>query len=627
MYEPILYTVRLPHPETHRIEVEARFPTGGRSKVDLMMPVWTPGSYLVREFARHVEVLAAATEAGEPLACQKISKNRWQVAARGLPRIVVRYRLYAREMSVRTDFVDAGFALLNGAATFLALAPETPEGKDGPDGGGDVGGIARPHLVCLVAPPRWRVAVSALPEAAGAPREGERLYQAESFEHLVDSPIYAGNAAVHRFEVARRPHLLVNEGEDPAVWDGPRSAADAERVVREHTAFWGSVPYSRYVFFNLITEGSGGLEHRDSSVLMTSRWRSRSREGRLDWLGLLSHELFHAWNAKRLRPAELADLDFEQEVYTRSLWQVEGVTSYYDDLLVHRAGLSTPGELLRQLSRQIELLETSPGRLVQSLEAASFDTWIQYYRRDENFANAGISYYTKGAVVSFLLDAAIRRATMGRRSLDTVLRRAFERYSGARGFRAGEFEETASEVAETDLGGWFDRAVRGTGDLAYEEALDWFGLRFGESEERGKRREANAAWLGLEAETQAGRLVVTQVKRGTPAYAAGVNVGDEILAIGDYRVPPDGLRERLAAYRSGEERTLLVARRERLERLPVVFGQRPRLRFRLEPDPAATPTQRAHRAAWLRPSAPGYHAGRRTDEGGATREGDAPTTP
>jgi predicted metalloprotease with PDZ domain len=308
MPEAVTYTVKIGRPEWHGIEVEASFPSDGRAEIDLMMPVWTPGSYLVREFARHVEEISAAA-GGEPLPIVKTAKNRWRVQNPGLPRLEVRCRLYARDLSVRTNFVDAGFGLIQGAATFLTLA----------------GDHRRPHEVRLVAPPRWRVAVSPLPALAG---EAGPAWRAADFDQLADSPIYAGNAPVRSFEVEGRAHLLVDEGEEAgSPWDGARAAADAERVVRQQLAFWGCLPYERYVFFNLVAEGSGGLEHRDSSVLATSRWRARGREGWLEWLSLLSHELFHAWNVKRLRPVELDAFDYETEVYTRDLWQVEGVTA------------------------------------------------------------------------------------------------------------------------------------------------------------------------------------------------------------------------------------------------------------------------------------------------------------
>lgn len=594
MPEPISYTLRFPAPQTHYVEVEALVPTEGRAEIELLMAVWTPGSYMVREFARNLEEVTAWSESGEPLPMTKTSKNRWRVEARG-PKISVRYRVYAREMSVRTNFVDEGFAILNGAPTFLTLA----------------GGERRPHDVRLVLPPQWRTAVSPLPP------EDVNAWRAPDFDTLVDSPIYAGNAPVYRFEVAGRQHLLVNEGEGN-IWDGPRSAADVERITRELAAFWGMVPYERYVFFNLITEAGGGLEHRDSCVLMTSRWKSRTREAYNDWLALVSHELFHAWNVKRLRPAELGPFDYESEVYTRSLWFAEGVTSYYDELLVHRAGLTKRDEFLKKLSKQIEALQTTPGRLVQPLEESSFDAWIKYYRRDENSVNTGISYYTKGSVVGFLLDARIRTATGGKRTLDDVLRLAWKRYSGDHGFQPGELRALVREVAGSDLDPWMASALESAGELDYAEALEWYGLRFVESEEENgngngkakdeKKDEEPPGWLGIETEVQAGRVIVTQVKRDTPAYEAGVNVGDELIALGEYRVPPEGWKDRLKAYRPGQKDSLLVARRERLLRLPVVFGEKPRLLWKLEPDPEATVEQRGHLEDWLRGSEPEVRA-------------------
>jgi predicted metalloprotease with PDZ domain len=600
MPQPISYTLRFPAPQTHYVEVEALVPTDGLPAIELMMAVWTPGSYMVREFSRNVEEVTAASETGEPLPISKISKNRWRVEALGVPRgtritrILLRYRVYAREMSVRTNFVDEGFAILNGSPTFLTLA----------------GGTHRPHDVRVVLPPQWRSSVSPLPPPPDS--LAANTYRAPDFDTLADSPIYAGNAPVYTFEVEGRPHLLVNEGEG-TVWDGPRSAADAERIVREQAAFWGGLPYDRYVFFNLITEAGGGLEHKNGCVLMTSRWKSRTRDGYVDWLELASHELFHAWNVKRLRPAELGPFDYEGEVYTRSLWFAEGVTSYYDALLVHRAGLSSRDEYLKKQSQEIEALQTTPGRLVQPLEESSFDAWIKYYRKDENSVNTGISYYTKGSVVAFLLDARIRQATGGRRSLDDVLRLAWRRYSGERGFQREELREAIEEVAGAGLDSWLTRALETTAELDYDPALSWYGLRFVESEDSDKETEEKkpakadeepAGWLGVDTEVQSGRLVVTQVRRETPAYEAGLNVGDEILGLGDYRVPPEGWKERLKAYRPGQKETLLLARRERLMRLPVVFGEKPKLRWKLEIDPAATLEQRAHLEDWLRGSEP-----------------------
>ena len=623
--EPIRYTLTFPAPETHYVEVDASLPTGGRPEVELMQPAWTPGSYRVRDYTRHVEELRVESAGGNPLPVEKTRKNRWRIITWGAPRIHLHYRVYGRELSVRTNFVDRDFALLNGAPTFLTLA-EPPPG--------------RAHEVAVVLPAGWRTVLTALPPSDHG---GPHLFVAPDHDALVDSPIYAGSPAVYEFAVAGVPHVLANEGEG-GVWNGARAAADVERLVQAAHRFWGSLPYERYLFLNLLTEGSGGLEHRDCTVLMSSRWKSRQRETYLEWLALAAHEHFHAWNVKRLRPVELGPFDYDGEVYTRSLWIAEGITSYYDDLLVHRAGLSTRDEYLRDLSKNLRAVQKAPGRKVQTLAAASYDTWIKFYQPDENSANSSISYYTKGALVAFLLDARIRRSTGGGRSLDDVLRLAWERFADG-GFTAEGFEALAAEVAGEGLGEFFDAALRSTQELDYGEALRVFGLRFAppeprpqqppsarppeepEAEATGVRGLAGAApgsfpvasagaapgspppcppppeekpgWLGAQTRSDNGRLVVVEVRRGTPAFDGGLSAEDELLAIDDFRVPPDRLAERLKAYRPGERVSLLVARRERLLRLDVQLGEEPGEGWRLQVDPAATPEQRARLDAWL----------------------------
>jgi predicted metalloprotease with PDZ domain len=592
--EPIRYTLTFPSPESHYLEVEASVPTGGAPHVELTMPVWTPGSYKIREHSRHVEGLRAESFGGNRLEAIKTRKNRWRLQTFGAGRVHLLYRVYGRELSVRTNFIDAGFALLNGAATFLTLAD----------------GVERPHEVDVVLPTGWREVVTALAPSVGG---GPHRFVAPDHDTLVDSPIYLGCPALYRFEVSGVPHLLANEGED-GVWNGPRSAADLERLVDAAQAFWGGLPYARFAFINLITGTRGGLEHAESTVLMASRWAARTREGYLEWLALVAHELFHAWNIKRLRPVELGPFDYDRESYTRSLWFVEGVTSYYDDLLVHRAGLSSREEYLARLSKTIRALQTTPGRRAQSLEEASYDAWIKLYMPDENSSSSAISYYVKGAVVAWLLDARIRRASGGKRSLDDLMRAAYQRFSGERGFEAPELEELIDEVAGAAQKAFLQAALRSTRELEYGDALELLGLRFrragderadrGEvapAESRGQRQRPpeKPGWLGAATRVDNGRLLVTEVRRETPAHDAGVDVDDEILAIDQHRVPPEGLAERLRAYRPGEKISLLVARRELLTRLDVTLGEEPDERWHLEPDPEATAQQRATLDAWL----------------------------
>ena len=589
--EPIRYTLRFPSPESHYVEVEATVPTAGAADLELYMAVWTPGSYLVREYARHVEGVAARAPDGKPLGVEKVRKNRWKVTTGGAPHALVSYRVYCREMGVQTSWIDGGFALINGAGTFLTLADKKP----------------RAHEVTLVPPPGWLRTITGLPAGPGGT---PHRYLAPDFDTLLDCPIYAGNPNVHEFVVDGKSHYLVNEGEN-GVWDGPRSAKDVEAIVKAARALWGQLPYDKYIFFNLLTESGGGLEHKNSTVLMSSRWNTRTRPAYLGWLDLVSHEFFHAWNVKRLRPVELGPFDYENEAISKSLWLAEGVTSYYDRLLVRRAGLCSVDEYLEgsppggvsdsdKPRNDIEVLQDTPGRLVQPLESASFDAWIKYYRRDENTPNTAISYYTKGAVVGSLLDARVRKATNGARSLDDVMRLAYDRYSGATGYTPQQFRATASEVAGTDLSPWFAKALESTDELDYAEALAWYGLRFKPPEdEKDKGKKPPKAWLGLTTRADNGRMAVTVVKRGTPGFDAGFNVGDEIVAIGDERILPEVWSKRMDQYRPNERASVLIARRGRLQRLEATFGAEPASRHRIEIDPAANDEQKAHRKAWL----------------------------
>ena len=539
-FDPIRYTVSFPEPQTHYVEVSAVVPTDGRAELELMMAVWTPGSYLVREYARHVEAVTASDADGRALQIAKSDKNRWRVVTDAAPWVDVRYRVYAREMSVRTNWVEADFAMLNGAPTFMTL----------------VDGLARPHEVVIQPAAGWQASVTGLAEIPG----GSHRYVAPDFDTLVDSPIVIGNPSIYEFTVDDKPHFLVNVGED-GVFDGARAARDVETVVREHHRMWGMLPYEKYVFLNMLTlvgNGGGGLEHKNSAMLMSSRWATGTRRSYLSWLGLASHEYFHTWNIKRLRPVELGPFDYEDEVHTRSLWMAEGLTDYYGELALHRSGLSTREELFESLSSRVEGLQTTPGRLVQSVEEASFDAWIKYYRPNENSVNTAVSYYTKGAVLGFLLDGRIRAATAGVSSLDDVMRAAFERFSGDRGFTPDEFRAVVEQVSGLDLAAFWEGAVGGTAELEYDDTLETFGLRFrsvaGPSNDRPQ-----AAWLGMSTRNIDGRVVVTQVRRGTPAFEAGLNVDDEILAMNGFRVRADQLAARLGLRRD-RQRVLLATR-------------------------------------------------------------------
>ena len=581
--EPIRYTLSFLAPQTNYFDVTAVVPTGSRPEVELMMAVWTPGSYLVREYSRNVESVTATGQGGGALAIEKSDKNRWRVATGGAPSVTVKYRVYAREMSVRTNWVEADFAMINGAPTFMTL----------------VGGLQRPHEVVIEPARGWRTSMTSLAPLPG----GSHSYRAVDYDELVDSPILIGNPAVYEFTIDDKKHYLANIGE-AGVFDGAKAAKDLEAIVREQRRFWGSLPYDRYIVMNVLTAvpgqiAGGGLEHKNSTLLIAGRWATRTRQSYLAWLELASHEIFHAWNVKRLRPVELGPFDYENENFTRSLWVVEGVTDYYGELQVHRAGLSTEVEYLDALSNKIEEVQTTPGRTVQSAEMASQDAWIKYYRPDENSPNSSVSYYSKGAVLGFVLDAKIRKATAGAKSLDDVMRAAYQKFSGSRGYTPDDFRAVAEQVAGVSLASFWDTAIEGTAEIAYSEALDLLGLRFRPVAPPQPAR----VWLGATTRNDAGRLVVTQVRRDGPAAAAGLNVDDEILAIDDFRVRADQLVQRLDQYKPGDRVRLLVARRDQLMPIELELGAEPGRQWRLEVDPAATETHLRQRDRWLKPQA------------------------
>jgi len=565
--EPIRYTLRFPAPQTQYLEVEASIPTSGRAEVDVYMATWTPGSYLIREYERNVEAVTASAGT-RAIAVAKSTKNRWKIAAGGAPNVTLRYKVYSREMTVRNNWVESGFAMLNGAPTFITLVERA----------------ARPHEVRIELPAAWKRVETALEPVSGSPN----TFRAADFDTLVDSPIIIGNPVVRDFTVDGKKHSIVFEG-DTTLIDADKTVSDVQKIVVAAKNVMGPLQYPHYHFFTMVTEQGGGLEHKNSFLGMGNRFLTRTDRAYKGWLGLIAHEYFHNWNVKRLRPLELGPFDYENENYVKMLWVAEGFTDYYADVLPKRAGIESRDEFLDGLSNQIEQVQTIPGRLVTPVNMASFDTWIKQYRPDENTANMSVNYYPKGAVIAFLLDAKIRKATSGARSLDTGMQWAMQRYSGEKGYTPDQFYAVMSEAAGTDLKGWFAKTAESTDELDYTEALEYYGLRFRPVDTRNAR-----AYIGGGTRNDAGRLVITSVRRGTPGIDAGLNVDDEIIAIDDVRVRADGLAARLDQYKPKDKISLLVARRDRLMKIDVTLGPEPGRAWRLEPLPNATAEQTAH---------------------------------
>ena len=484
--EPIVYTVKFPAPETHIAEVEATFPTNKRTTIELMMPIWSPGFYRVEAYASRVQSLSARTADGKPLAVTQPTKNRWRIETNGAASVVVAYKLLCNGRSVTTNWVGEDLLVLNGAAAFITLADQ----------------MRRPHEIRLELAPQWKGAASGLD---AAPDGNPNHFRAADYDTLVDSPIVAGDLSIHEFTVAGSKHQLVDAG-DYKKWDGQRGAQELEKIVRETGVYWGGLPFKRYVFLNVFRQGGGGLEHSNSTLLTSS---PNMTTPTLRWLSFVSHEYFHAFNVKRLRPVELGPFDYERPPSTSSLWIAEGLTTYGADLVVARAGLCNTQEFWSLLSANLTSLQNSPGRLKQTLVQASLDVWSSGTSGVGRDTQNLVSYYVKGPVIGFLLDAKIQQATNGKRRLDDVMRLAYKRYGGARGFTPEQFRQAAESVARVDLKESFKKWLDSTEELDYAEALDWFGLRFVEDNQPAKawqltvRADASAQqksrlqkWLG-----------------------------------------------------------------------------------------------------------------------------------
>jgi predicted metalloprotease with PDZ domain len=498
--EPIVYTIKMPAPEKHAVEIEAVVPTGNRPAIDVMMAVWSPGFYRVQDHAKQVDMLAARTADGKSLDVEQPEKNHWKVATEGAAKVVLSYRLTCQQISVTTNYVGADLAVFNGAATFPTLVERGP----------------RPHEVRIELPPAWKRSVTAL---EAAPDRLPNHYQAADFDTLVDSPIVAGNPAVHEFVVDGAKHYLVDIGEFGA-WDGAKAAAALEKIVAETHRFWGFLPFKTYYFLNVFRRPAGGLEHRYSTLLTAMAARTSAMPANFRWFGFVSHEYFHAFNVKRLRPVELGPFDYEHPPRTASLWIAEGLTSYFGDLIVVRAGLGTTDDYLGSMSSSINQLQNSPGRLVESLEQASLDVWgsgISGVARDRS---KSVSYYVKGPVVGLLLDAKIRRANNDRKSLDDVMRLAYQRYAGERGFTPDQFRAAAEEVAGIDLKDWFKKAISSTEELDYTEALDWFGLRFAPAGETNGKAESDPTKVAVVSKKDEPNSNETPSSKPAPAKQA-----------------------------------------------------------------------------------------------------------
>lgn len=595
MKPPVEYRIRPSSPGAHLFEVRCTVPEPDPAGQVFRLPAWIPGSYMIREFARNIVRIEAWAD-GRPCALEKLDKHSWRAAPmRGVRELEVRCEIYAWDLSVRTAHLDGTHGFFNGTSVFLAVegrtdAPclvsiERPEGEQYKD---------------------WRL-ITALPPERGTPARGCRFgrFRAENYDALIDHPVEMGRFALARFEAAGVPHEVALTGMHDCDLD--RLCADLQRICTWQIELFGKpAPVDYYAFLTMVVgDGYGGLEHRASTALLCSRadlpWKGMegTPEGYKRFLGLCSHEYFHTWNVKRIKPAAFTPYDLARENHTRLLWAFEGFTSYYDDLALVRSGVITVEDYLELLGKNIASVMRGSGRRKQSVAESSFDAWTKYYRQDENAPNAIVSYYAKGALIALALDLQLRAGSAGRKSLDDVMRLLWARH-GRTGVGVAEDGVFAAvrEVGGDGLGArlarWLEKAVSGRDDLPLARLLKPMGVVLDAAP------SGTAPVLGLKLAGGTGEARVANVYDEGAAQAAGVSAGDVLLALDGLRIADaKALEAMLARRRAGDTVRLHAFRRDELMQFELVLDAPPVDKYSLSLAPRANAAAVSLQRGWL----------------------------
>ncbi len=567
----LVYKIAMLQPQTHLFEIELTVSNWTKESLDLKMPVWTPGSYLVREYAKQLQYFSAVTDGDDRLATTKIAKHHWQIQTNHHNEITISYRMFANELTVRTNHLDATHGYFNPAALCFFVP----------------GYEHCPIEITIVPPdPSWKITTP-------LPQISPQTFLAADFDTLVDSPFEIGCQQIYDFTVLDKPHQLVIWGEgniDPQV-----AIDDIKKIVEIEAKIFGGLPYEEYIFLlHLSPAGGGGLEHKNCCSLLYPRFSFQAGEKHNRFMQLVAHEFFHLWNVKRIRPAALEKFDYERENYTPSLWFSEGTTSYYDLLIPRWAGIYDEQEFLAELSKEITRFMTTPGRLVQPLSESSFDAWIKLYRPDANSSNSQMSYYLKGEMVTLLLDLLIRDRTQGNKSFDNVLVAMWEQFGKAEiGFTETQLQQIIESIANEDLTDFYDRYIHGVEELPFNDYLAAVGV------ELKSINTNNVPALGMIVKSEYGKEMIKSVASNSPAQLAGVDPGDELLAVDGFKIGADKLIDRLKSYQVGAKIELTIFHGDRLATVPVILAPSQPDRYQLERIEHPTDLQQQLFKAWV----------------------------
>ncbi|MDB5062647.1 MAG: peptidase [Mucilaginibacter sp.] len=567
----ISYVVTFPEAQAHYADIEMTVSGLNQPVLDLKMPVWTPGSYLIREFAKNVESLTA-TANGKAVAAPKLNKNTWHINTAGITSITVKYKVYAFELSVRTSFIDVSHAFLSTTGLFL-----WPKGM-----------LDQPSTITIKPYKNWNKVSTSLEKVGG----DAFTLTSPNYDILYDSPIEVGTQDVFGFDVNGVKYEVAMYG--GGNYDKERLKVDMAKIITAEAAVFGENPNKHYTFIvhNKLRNG-GGLEHLSSTVLGASRNNYNTENGYKGFLSLVAHEHFHLWNVKRLRPIVLGPFDYETENYTTNLWIAEGFTAYYQNLMLRHAGISDTEGFLADMAGDINIVENQPGAKVQPLAEASFDAWIKAYRPNENSINTGISYYDKGAMVGMLLDLEIINSTGGKQSLNDVMKHMYVTYykGKKRGYTDTEFKAAFEKFAGKNLDDFYAKYINGLAPFDYNKYLGYAGYKL--TDELANSTEPT---LGVVINNGPKKMVTT-VLRGTAAWIQGINVGDEIVSIDG--TPVTDATIIMNGKKIGDQINVAVTRDGQAMVIPITLLRNPTQKNKIEELPNATPQQLAVRKKWL----------------------------
>ena len=573
--QTIHYNVSMDEPHTHYFEVETVITEIEDESIDLVMAVWTPGSYMIREFSKNVDSEIAKDGLGNALEFEKIKKNVWRIDMNGASELNFSYKVYAFERSVRTSYLDMTHGYMNGTSIFTYI-----DGKK-----------ELPSTITFKPYKDWSEISTALPVIG----KNKWNRSAPNYDILVDSPIEIGNQEIFTFEASGVNHTVAMYG--GGNYDAEKLKTDISKIVDECTEVFRENPNEEYLFIiHNFDRGGGGLEHLNSTTCVMSRNGYTNPSRYKTFLGLIAHEYFHVWNVKRIRPIELGPFDYTQENYTTLLWVMEGFTDYYDQLLLQRSELFTTDEYLSRILGQINIVENRPGNKVQSVADASYDAWIKYYRSNENSRNTQVSYYSKGHVLAILLDLQIMHNTNGEKNLDDVMRLLWNKYylEEGRGFTAAEMKAALEEVAGQSLDDFYAKYVNGTETPDYSTYFGYAGMNFVDLGINAAPKPHSGISFGNTGE----QLFVRGLTRGTAGYDAGLNVKDEIMAINGKAINKKW-KKKYDKLGVGDMVNFTVKRDGRTLQIPMELRAKKSFQYTVIPVENPTKEQLAVLRAWL----------------------------